>query len=760
MIMRLLLLSLLAMTMIGTIFSISISAQQDYEIPDWVKNTAGWWANDSISEKEFVNTIEFLVNEEIIQIQTTSTSKKSDIVPDWVKNTAGWWANDSISEKEFVNAIEFLVNEGVINVGEVCIFEKPEYDHLTTINALNLYDAKKLLCFEYELSFFEEFIEPGNWKDGLERNSMGFRGTEVSFEKPNDVYRIFMIGGSTTYSVFVSDDQTIPVLIQKLIEQEKIPFEIEIINAGISGADSFNEIDLITKKLLKYEPDLIIVYDGWNDVAHAAKSPEKNNAKNWEENWSDTCKDLEKKVDIIITLQPFLGVGNKLLTDQESNNLNGAMTNRGHDWKINQLNDYANKLNKLKEECANAYDLRYIFDDYYVPVYFDYGHLNSDGNKIVANNIFKIMVEHLSLESTYLTIPQHDLIQNHKKIIVNNELDFRGKLINSKDFSNGNFKNAVFHLSNLENVNFANSDLTNADFRFAKINNVNFKNTNLTGANFAGSDVILSNFSNSDMTKTYASGGFFIKNDFSNSIITNANWRGVFFENNIVDNARILNSDFSKSYITAIDFKTTNISEIKLNGVTILKSNLNNFDFTNTDSTIDGYTDVGIYKGTSIQASNLRGVNLSNMDLSGIIFAPVHSFQKTYVGIDLTNANLSNSIFGNSIFSYYEITPTLQEQIMNDNQHLEFLRQFSPNLSGTNLANAESLQGTNFNLVNLIGADLTNVNLTDSTFGFANLEGANLEGANLEGANLEGANLEGANLEGANLNCVNHEICK
>jgi len=37
-------------------------------VPDWVKNTAGWWADDKISEEEFVNTIEFLVNEEIIQV--------------------------------------------------------------------------------------------------------------------------------------------------------------------------------------------------------------------------------------------------------------------------------------------------------------------------------------------------------------------------------------------------------------------------------------------------------------------------------------------------------------------------------------------------------------------------------------------------------------------------------------------------------------------------------------------------------------------
>ena len=32
-------------------------------------------------------------------------------IPAWIKNTAGWWATDTISETEFVNAIEFLVKE-------------------------------------------------------------------------------------------------------------------------------------------------------------------------------------------------------------------------------------------------------------------------------------------------------------------------------------------------------------------------------------------------------------------------------------------------------------------------------------------------------------------------------------------------------------------------------------------------------------------------------------------------------------------------
>ena len=40
----------------------------------------------------------------------------AESVPSWVKNTAGWWATDAISETEFVNAIEFLVKENIMRV--------------------------------------------------------------------------------------------------------------------------------------------------------------------------------------------------------------------------------------------------------------------------------------------------------------------------------------------------------------------------------------------------------------------------------------------------------------------------------------------------------------------------------------------------------------------------------------------------------------------------------------------------------------------
>ena len=82
-------------------------------VPDWVKNTAGWWATDAISETEFVNAIEFLVKENIIQVNVSQTSES---VPEWGKNTAGWWADDVISETEFVNASAYLIENGIIMI--------------------------------------------------------------------------------------------------------------------------------------------------------------------------------------------------------------------------------------------------------------------------------------------------------------------------------------------------------------------------------------------------------------------------------------------------------------------------------------------------------------------------------------------------------------------------------------------------------------------------------------------------------------------
>ena len=41
-----------------------------------------------------------------------------DTIPSWIKNTAGWWADDKIHDVVFVGAIRYLINEGIMVVME------------------------------------------------------------------------------------------------------------------------------------------------------------------------------------------------------------------------------------------------------------------------------------------------------------------------------------------------------------------------------------------------------------------------------------------------------------------------------------------------------------------------------------------------------------------------------------------------------------------------------------------------------------------
>ena len=93
------------------------SSQTSYQIPNWVKNNAGWWANGQIPDSAFIQGIEFLIKEEIIVVPIFETESMTESsVPEWIKVNAGWWANGEIDDKTFAVGIEFLIKIGLIVV--------------------------------------------------------------------------------------------------------------------------------------------------------------------------------------------------------------------------------------------------------------------------------------------------------------------------------------------------------------------------------------------------------------------------------------------------------------------------------------------------------------------------------------------------------------------------------------------------------------------------------------------------------------------
>ncbi len=86
-------------------------------MPSWIRNNAEWWATGKINDSAFVSGIEFMLENNIIMVSTSSSGNISnDDIPDWIRNNAHWWSQDLISEDEFINSLEYLIREGIITI--------------------------------------------------------------------------------------------------------------------------------------------------------------------------------------------------------------------------------------------------------------------------------------------------------------------------------------------------------------------------------------------------------------------------------------------------------------------------------------------------------------------------------------------------------------------------------------------------------------------------------------------------------------------
>jgi len=157
---------ILSFSLIGSGILVPNSSAQDAQIPNWVKNVAGWWADDQISENEFVTGIEYLINNNIIlldfvpcndEIQSQYGDTKS--VPDWIKNNANWWSENLIDDTDFINGLQYLIEYKIIKIDNKKILGKVSLEDIT-FSASWLVD-KNFLVF-VQSSFFEVYGKYGD----------------------------------------------------------------------------------------------------------------------------------------------------------------------------------------------------------------------------------------------------------------------------------------------------------------------------------------------------------------------------------------------------------------------------------------------------------------------------------------------------------------------------------------------------------------------------------------------------------------------
>lgn len=130
---------------------------EESKVPSWMKNTALWWAQDKISDQEFLSGLQFLTDKKILVIPSIENSRDSlcasgmevnathyqltgkafcifsdstknrgifpdsveihqKIVASWIKNTALGWSQDKMTDDDLLISFQYLVDEKMLNL--------------------------------------------------------------------------------------------------------------------------------------------------------------------------------------------------------------------------------------------------------------------------------------------------------------------------------------------------------------------------------------------------------------------------------------------------------------------------------------------------------------------------------------------------------------------------------------------------------------------------------------------------------------------
>jgi GDSL-like lipase/acylhydrolase family protein len=107
-----------------------------------------------------------------------------------------------------------------------------------------------------------------NYKKGqTSHNSLGYRSDEFPLKKPDGVFRIVALGGSSTYDVSIKDNKkTFTAQLERMLREDYGYQNVQVINAGVPGYNSWEILGNLEFRILDLDPDLVIIYEGVNDV--------------------------------------------------------------------------------------------------------------------------------------------------------------------------------------------------------------------------------------------------------------------------------------------------------------------------------------------------------------------------------------------------------------------------------------------------------------------------------------------------------------
>jgi lysophospholipase L1-like esterase len=118
------------------------------------------------------------------------------------------------------------------------------------------------------------YVQAGNQKAWMQDqlitiNSLGFRGKETMTPKPQGAVRTVIVGDSVTVGMGVGDRETFAARLEDRLRARFPSRPLDVVNLGVSGYGTRQEVALLRRYVARLEPDLVLVGFYVNDVPDA-----------------------------------------------------------------------------------------------------------------------------------------------------------------------------------------------------------------------------------------------------------------------------------------------------------------------------------------------------------------------------------------------------------------------------------------------------------------------------------------------------------
>ena len=86
------------------------------KIPNWLKQTTQLWVNNDISDREYADTIQFLISKNIVHIPFTNQGdvEADSEIPIWIKTNSQNWIDGNASTDEFSISLSWMIERGLV----------------------------------------------------------------------------------------------------------------------------------------------------------------------------------------------------------------------------------------------------------------------------------------------------------------------------------------------------------------------------------------------------------------------------------------------------------------------------------------------------------------------------------------------------------------------------------------------------------------------------------------------------------------------